>query len=215
MPSSCQNIQEQIAGYVDQEFDQAQATTISRHLHGCPNCAEEANLQRRVKTKVQQLAKPIAAPAHLRAGIRRSLAREQSMHWGFLSQLRQLFQAQPLPAFASLVALVISSGLLTYYGLRTPADLKTASAAFVEGAIEGEFICVDCDFLDRTGTAYNHDATHRIGLRSANGEVWSILQSEKGRELMQDLGRFHQHFRVRGRLFKNDHYVEVQEFFLI
>jgi anti-sigma factor (TIGR02949 family) len=214
MSGDCKQIQDQMAGYVDKEIEPARADTISRHLHDCPGCAREADTQKHVKKLVAEHAKNVIAPPYLRARIRRTLDRHAS-GFGFWTELRQLFQLQPLPALATAVVLMLLPAFATFYAVRSSDEGLSGGAKIVEGRLEGEMICVDCTLLDLIPVDYTHDSTHRIGLRCKDGKIWSILQSEKGRELIRNPGVFHRRVRVEGHLFPPTHHVEVREFSLI
>jgi mycothiol system anti-sigma-R factor len=214
MSQGCKEIQDQMAGYVDQEIEPARTSAISQHLDHCPGCAQEASAQREVKALVREHAKQMPAPVHVRAEIRRNLERESS-RLGFLSQLQALFQRQPLPAIATAVILIFLSGLVTHYFFTNQTNLRGSNMQFVDGSIEGEIICVDCTLMDVTETPYIHDTTHRVGVRCKDGKLWSILPSIKGRELAQDPSRFHRQVRLVGHLFQSMQYIEVKEFSLI
>jgi mycothiol system anti-sigma-R factor len=214
MSSACKEIQDQLAGYVDQEIAPARANTITQHLGKCPGCAQEANVQSEVKTIVREHAKQVPAPAHVRAEIRRTLERESS-HLGFLSQLRALFQRQPLPVMATAVILIMLSGFATHFFFPSQTRLGGNDVQFVDGSLDGEIICVDCTLMDMTDTPYTHDAIHRLGLRCKDGKLWSILPSALGRELARDPSRFRRQVRLVGHLFQNVRYIEVKEFSLI
>jgi mycothiol system anti-sigma-R factor len=213
MSQACKEIQEQIAGYIDQEIEPGRASTISQHLDKCPGCAQEASAQSEVKTLVREHAKHVPTPVHVRAEIRRSLERESS-RFGFLSQLQYLFQRQPIPAIAAAAVLMFLSGLATRYFFPSQAT-RGSSTQFVDGSLEGEIICIDCILMDAAGTQYTHDAIHRVGLRCKDGKLWSILPSDKGRELARDPSRFRRQVRLVGHLFQSMQYIEVKEFSLI
>jgi mycothiol system anti-sigma-R factor len=214
MSEACKEIQDQIAGYVDQEIEPVQASSIAQHLGKCPGCAQEASTQREVKALVHEHAKLVPAPAHVRAEIRHTLERASS-RFGFLSQLRTLFELQPLPTMATAIILVALSGIGTYYFSQGRAQSRGSNVQFVDGSLEGEIICVDCTLMDMTAIPYTHDAFHRLGLRCKDGRLWSILPSAKGRELARDPSRFHRQVRLVGHLFQNMQYIEVKEFSLI
>jgi mycothiol system anti-sigma-R factor len=211
MPSPCQQIHEQIAGYVDRELEPAQANTVSRHLQDCSGCAEEASVQQQMKELVREHAHPISTPARVRAEIRHRLDQEMSA-FGFWDQVQQIFLRQPIPAIATIVVLMLISGVTSYFVFQRQILRETADEKFVAGIIEGEIICVDCDLLDLTNTPYVHDATHRVGLRCKDGHIWSILRSEKSQELSKNI---HRHVRIDGHLFENMQYLEVREFSFI
>jgi mycothiol system anti-sigma-R factor len=209
MSQACKEIQDQIAGYVDQEIEPVRASTISQHLDKCPGCAQEANAQREVKTLVHEHAKQVPAPAHVRAEIRHTLEHAPS-RFGFLSQLRMLFEWQPLPTMATAIMLMALSGIGTYYFSQGRVLPRGSDVQFVEGSLEGEIICIDCTLMDVTATPYTHDAIHRLGLRCKDGKLWSILPSDQGRELARDQSRFHRRVRLVGHLFQNTQYIEVK-----
>lgn len=214
MSEACKEIQDQIAGYVDQEIAPDRVNTISQHLNKCPGCAQEANVQSEVKALVREHAKHVPAPVHVRAEIRRTIERE-SAPFGFLNQLRYLFQRQPLPAVATTVVLMLLSGLATHYVFQGQGNLRRSEVQFVDGSLEGQVICVDCTLMDATKAQYTHDAMHRLGLRCKDGKLWSILPSDKSRELAQDPSRFHRQVRLVGHLFQTMRYIEVKDFSLI
>jgi mycothiol system anti-sigma-R factor len=210
MSSACKQFQEQIAGYIDRELELSQANTISQHLQNCSGCAEEAGAQQTMKELVMQHAPSVVSPTHLRAEIRRGLDREM-VGFSFHRQLQQLFLRQPLPAFATVVMLMLLSGLATYF-VFPKSQPEVSDTQFVAGNLEGEIICVDCDLLDLVKAAYVHDATHRLGLRCQDGHIWSILRSEKSTELSNNI---HRRVRIVGQLFERMQYVEVREFSFI
>lgn len=209
MTASCEQIQEQLAGYVDRELEPSQANTVSRHLRDCPGCAEEADAQQKIKNLVRAKSAPVAAPAPLRAAIRRLY--QENSGFGFWRQLRQLFALQPAPALAA-VAMIFLSGLLTYFVFSRPSPLASRDTPFITGSIEGEIICIDCNLLDLLKATYVHDAAHRVGVRCHDGQLWSILRTEKSQVLF---GQMHRHVRIIGNLFENMQYVEISEFSFI
>jgi hypothetical protein len=150
----------------------------------------------------------------VRAEIRRTLERESS-RLGFLSQLRALFERQPLPVIATAVILMMLSGFATHFFLPSQTVFSGDDVQFVDGSLEGEIICVDCTLMDMTDTQYAHDAIHRLGLRCKDGRLWSILPSDLGRELARDPSRFRRPVRLVGHLFQSVRYIDVKEFSLI
>lgn len=214
MSEACKEIQDQIAGYVDQEIEPSRASSISQHLNHCPGCAQQADAQKEVKEWVQENAQPVAAPSHLRAEVRRRLEREP-LRFDFLGALHFLFQQKPLPATAATIGLIVLSSFITYHAVPNRMDQNAGAPGFVDVSLEGEMICVDCTLMDIRQAQYTHDATHRFGLRCKNGNIWSILPSEKGRELMQTPECFQRQVRIVGYVFQNTHYIDVKQFSLI
>ncbi|MDZ7292648.1 MAG: zf-HC2 domain-containing protein [candidate division KSB1 bacterium] len=214
MSKICKKIQDKIAGYIDQEIEPSQAGKISRHLEDCPGCAQEVSAQKTVKALVHQYGRHVPASAHLRAAIRHRL--ENSLiRLGFLNQLRDLFQLNPLPAIASVLGLILFSGLATHYAFQAGLNRVSSDLQYVEGRIEGEIVCIDCLLLELTHAQFTHEATHRIGLRCKDGKVWCILLSEKSRDLFQDPGMLHRYVQLEGHLFQRTHYIEVKKFSFI
>lgn len=214
MSEDCKEIQEQIAGYIDQEIEPRQTEIVSRHLHQCPACAGEAALQKHVKKEVTDHTKKVIAPPYLRAQIRRTLDRYGS-GVGFWAELRQLFRWQPIPAFAAVFALLLLPALITFYMARGQVSGKLSQPAMVTGSLDGEIICVDCTLLQLISAPFTHDSTHRIGLRCKDGKIWNILRSQKGQELIQATATFPRRVRVEGHLFPDNYYIEVKAFNLI
>src|SRR5574341_687128 len=214
MSEACKEIQDQIAGYIDQEIEPGRASSISQHLNRCPGCAQQADTQKEVKELVREHAQHVAAPSHLRAEVRRRLDREP-FRFGFWGAWRYLFQQKPLAAIAATMALIVLSSFATYYAVQSRMNQNGDNTSFVDGNLEGEIICVDCTLMDITQAKYTHDAAHRFGLRCKNGGIWSILPSAKGRELLQNPNCFQRQVRIVGYLFQNTHYIEVKQFTLI
>ena len=214
MSEDCKKVQGQIAGYIDQEIESRETEIVSRHLHQCPACAEEAALQKNVKKEVTDHTKKAIAPPYLRAQIRRTLDRYGS-GVGFWAELRQLFRWQPVPAFATVIALLLLPALITFYMTRGQVSGKISQPSMVTGSLDGEIICVDCTLLQLISAQFTHDSTHRIGLRCKDGRIWNILRSQKGQELIQAAATLPQRVRVEGHLFPNTYYIEVRQFNLI
>lgn len=200
-----------MAGYVDREIEPAQVSAISQHLQDCPGCAEEAQAQQKMKDLVRERALRVRAPAHVRAEIRRRLDRDSS-GFDFFTLMQNLFPQRPISAIAVIVVLMFLSGLATYMVFQNQSTRNASNTHFVAGSIEGVIICVDCGLLDLLKTPFVHDATHRLGVRCHDGHIWSILRSEKSKDLSDKMDR---HVRIVGNLFEGMQYVEVKEFSLI
>lgn len=211
MTSTCQQVQQQIAGYVDRELEPAQSQTVSRHLQDCPGCAEAAHTQQKIKNLVREKSAALATPAHLRSTIRRNLTRE-NFGFSFWAHVQQLFTLQPLPALATVAGLVFLSGLLTYFVFSPSAHLAGGNTTFVAGTLEGEIVCIDCDLLNSLKTKNVHDAAHRVGVRCPDGRLWSVLRSEQSAALASQM---HRRVHVVGNLFEKMRYVEIREFSII
>jgi anti-sigma factor (TIGR02949 family) len=214
MSVNCKDVQDKIAGYVDHEIAPSAASAITQHLDDCPGCAEEANAQKHVKELVQDHAKSVCAPAHLRARVQRAIER-YSPGFGFWRQLQDLWRWQLIPTIATAMILMLLSGIVTHFASGVMTNRSLSEAAVVEGRLEGEIICVDCELLKLTNTDYDHDASHRIGLRCNDGYLWGLLPSDKSRQMIQQAAGRHRHVRVEGQLFPRMHYVQVKEFSLI
>lgn len=212
MNPRCQDILDRAAAFVDNETDARWNAGIAAHLAACPQCAREIEQQRQMKALVRQHTQRMAAPALLRARIRHALA-EAPARFDFWEQLRQIFSWRPLSAIATAAVLMFVPSVLTYYLSRSAPAATRLEFTAAEASLEGEVICIDCFLLDELHLQHGHDASHRFGLRTADGKILTIAAFDKGGELLQRAANMHKHrVRVQGRLLPEQRYLQVKDF---
>lgn len=215
MTLPCEQVIARAAAFIDRELDETTAAAVAEHVGKCPNCAQEVQQQRQMKLLVQQHARRVTAPASLRARLQQALA-DYPARYGFGEQLRQLFRWQPVPALATLAVLLLLPGLLVYFTMRAPSAAEAGRFQAIDASLEGEIICIDCVMLDELQLAHGHDASHRFGLRTAEGRILTIVAFEKGNELMQQAAVWHKHrVLVHGRLLPERACVQVRDFSML
>ncbi|NUM74785.1 zf-HC2 domain-containing protein [candidate division KSB1 bacterium] len=215
MNPRCQDVLDRAAAFVDNETDARWNAVIAAHVEACPQCARELDQQRQMKALVRQHTQRMAAPALLRARIRHALAQEPA-RFGSWEQLRQIFLWRPLPAIAIAAVLMFVPSVLTYYFSRPAPAVTRLEFAAAEASLEGEVICIDCFLLDELHLQHGHDASHRFGLRTADGKILTIAAFDKGGELLQRAANIHKHrVRVHGRLLPEQRYLQVNDFSIL
>ena len=212
--NDCKKFQETISGYVDGEIPAELKEEITRHLGICPPCAEIAAQQAKVKDLVKTRCNKISAPSYLRAHIQHDLSHLRETY-GFASLVRNLFDFQPRLAFAVLTSLLVVTASLTYLGAKLLGDRDDPYTYQTGTHLAGEILCADCELLLRTSTSFTHDSTHRVVIRCSQGKLWSILQTPKGRELINAAKIPAQKVEVYGHVFPQARYVQVMEFKMI
>ncbi len=68
---ACPNAGDVLEPYIDDELDLARTVEFERHLASCPECAQEVESLRALRKRLQASDMRFAAPASLRASIRR------------------------------------------------------------------------------------------------------------------------------------------------
>ncbi|MDZ7268784.1 MAG: zf-HC2 domain-containing protein [candidate division KSB1 bacterium] len=215
MTLQCEQVIAKAAAFIDRELDETTAAAVAEHIAKCPHCAHEVRQQREMKLLVQQHARRLTAPAALRARLQQALA-DYPTRYSFGGQVRQLFRWQPVPALATLVVLLLLPAVLVYFAMRTPARVDVSRFPAIEASFEGEIICIDCLLLDALQIVHGHDASHRCGLRTAEGGIVTLIAHDKGNELMQQAAtRHNQRVLVHGRLLPKQAYLQVRDFSML
>lgn len=219
MKKECYEFQTLITSYIDNELEVAQKNKVELHLEKCPDCQKSYSEELKVKKLIKERTSIFAAPAYLRDRIRHQLVRGSSKP-GFGELVQSLFTYRPLPASLALAVIMFLVLFPTYRMIDSGAvQLDGRSAAFdisEPGELRGEIICLDCEFLSKTGHAFTHDSmTHRPALKTADNIVWTFLHTDDNQEVLHNHKFLHKKAVVTGILFKKAHYVEVQEYKLL
>jgi len=217
MNSHCEEIREQLSGYVDEETAPEIRRQIATHLEQCPACNDQEKIQRAVKGLLLQRPPHEPVPHHLQARVLYQL-RTSAARPPFTALLRRLIEYRPVATFAMAGAALMLVATLTWWGGGMAArheDHDRPLALQANSQMEGEMVCIDCELLNVSKTPYVHDARHRLGLRCKNGFYWNILQAGKGPELCALRDALHRQVLVKGHIFAAQHQIEVTDFTVI
>jgi len=217
MKSTCEEISDKLSGFVDGEIGATAIQDIAAHLEHCPDCSDKEKTQRAVKSTLTNPALRTATPHDARARLIRSIE-HQPERFSFGALVQRLFEFQPVPAFATVIAVVALTGILSFWGghkMFTSTTAEEPLALLMNTQIEGEIVCIDCEVLNISKTPYVHDDKHRLGLRCNDGHFWNILQTAKGSELSSIAHLMHRRIIVKGHIFPTQHLVEVTEYTVI
>lgn len=219
MKKECYKFQPLITAYIDNELERQQENKVKVHLEQCPECqqshAEELKLKKLLNEKVSILE----APTYLRDRIRHRLV-SGGPRPGFWHLIQSLFAYRPLPATLALAVIMFLVLFPTYRMIDSGAmQLKGAAATLgtsEPGVLTGQIICLDCEFLSKTGHPFTHDPlTHRPGLKTDDNTVWTFLETKDNQELLHSQKILMKKAVITGILFKKAHYIEVQEYRLL
>jgi len=217
MKSTCEEVSDKLSGFVDGEIGAPAIQDITAHLEHCPDCSDKEKTQRAVKSTLTNPALRLSTPHDVRARLIRAIVRQpERLSFGALVQ--RLFEFQPVPAFAAVIAIVALSGLFSFWSgqrIITNTAAKEPLALLINSEMEGEVVCIDCELLAVSGTPHIHDANHRAGLRCTDGHFWNILQTDKGTELGRLENLMSKRVRVKGHIFPEQHLVDITEYSVI
>lgn len=217
MKSTCEKISDKLSGFIDGEIGAVAIQDITAHLEHCPDCSDKEKTQRAVKSTLTNPALRLATPHDVRARLVRAIE-HQPERFSFGALVQRLFEFQPVPAFATVIAVVALTGILSFWGghkMLTNTAAHEPLALLVNSEMEGEVVCIDCELLAVSGTPHIHDANHRAGLRCNDGQFWNILQTDKGTEFGRLENLISKRVRVKGHIFPEQHLVDITEYSVI
>ncbi len=105
----CQNMEDQLFGYIDDELNALQKKEIKRHLEGCEECARFAKQIGLLRRSVQQLHK-VNASDQLITNLRECIRKEQNKTSKVITSL--FVNKRWIPAVGFSAALIIGSAFL-------------------------------------------------------------------------------------------------------
>jgi len=82
----CHNVRANLNSYLDGELPTSSRDDVAGHLSSCPDCVEELDRMRRLKTRLREVVQQTEAPANLQSNVQAALQRSQSTR--FLSRRR-------------------------------------------------------------------------------------------------------------------------------
>lgn len=213
MKQKCDRFSVLITRYIDGELKPMDRDEVKTHLGQCSKCKEDYLQEIQVKNLVKDRLANVKAPAHLQSRIRRNLIRSGSRP-GFWQLLHSMFLYRPVATSFALALIALLMFLPTIQIIESPFDLLGRGTETAK--LEGEIICVDCEFLSNNlGNAVHDQATHRSGLQAEDETIWTFVRGNSNKELFQDQSLLRKKALVSGILFRNSQYIYVQEYKLL
>lgn len=219
MKKHCYDFAPYVTGYIDDELDSSKQNEIKAHLDDCPDCHQSYLNEKNLKKAVKQQLPVLKAPLYLRRRIRRQIIRngERPSFWELV---QSLFIYRPVTAsFALTIIAFLVIFPLHQMMIENSPQLSTDlnhSEYSKEAKLHGEIICLDCEILSRSEGVYTHDPeTHRSGLKSEDGVIWSFVHTTSTHELMHNPKYLKRKARVNGTLFSNSRFIFVKNFELL
>ncbi len=220
MEKDCSYFASFITGFIDDELNSSDKKKVEIHLDKCPDCNElyvdEVNVKRIIKERI-----PIVkAPAYLQRRIRRQLIRNGNRP-GFWQLIQSIFVYQPFPASFALAIMICLVFLPLFQMMGNPANMTMTNQSdsdFVkkEAVLKGDIICLDCEYLSQNLDIAKHPSElHRSGIRTDDENIWTIVNSEDYETIAHNKNISGKKAEVRGLLFKNSHYIYVNDLKLL
>lgn len=194
MDHSCSQIEPLLAGYVDGELADSETKQVESHLNLCRMCGDALQDQRTAKTTLHQHYRQDVAPVHLRVRLRHELAKAVARQTGFFESLAGLVTAHKVKsAFAALALVVLLA--LPYSGW---LEQTSSSGGPTYVLVEGQIVCLDCEIMHEAGHNKECHDYHHMGLRDGQGNLWRIVDSEQGADLITNRQLIGQRYRLEG-----------------
>lgn len=224
MKKDCYYFAPLITGYIDDELESSKKKEVEVHLDDCPNCYQSFLNEKQLKETVQGKLPTVKAPTYLRRRIRRQLVRNGDRP-GFWELVQTIFIYRPATASFALAVIAFLVLFPTYRIMVEGSTHVSPNLTKVEespepGELKGEIVCLDCEILSRSeGTTKGHSShdpnTHRAGLKSEDGTMWSFVHTNATQELMHNTKYFKKKARIKGTLFRTSHFIYVRDFDLL
>ncbi|MFQ5823847.1 MAG: zf-HC2 domain-containing protein [bacterium] len=224
MKKDCYYFAPLITGYIDNELATSIRKEVKVHLDGCPNCYQSYLNEKKLKETVQEKLPTLKAPMYLRRRIRRQLVRNGERP-SFLELMQTVFIYRPVAASFALAVMAFLVLFPTYRMMvegstHVSSNLTKVENSAKSGELKGEIICLDCEILSHSeGVSkgqYKHDpATHRSGLKSEDGTIWSFVHTNATHELLHNPKYLKKKAQITGTLFKNSRFIFVKGFDLL
>jgi hypothetical protein len=199
--------EKQINGYIDRELSPADFQAMEQHLSSCQECQVIVQDLTALKKRVKAFAANIETPVALRERLVTALNAAEKRELRKPAQQLWLAIAASVAMFALLGISPVGSAASKYIrGKVTPVHCY-------HGAIEGTFICPDCEVSRRLGLheeALCHDG-HMLGLMDQQGRLWHFARDTNGLHLMNQYHVLRGQLGViRGDIIQGQHLVRVQ-----
>ena len=212
MKKNCNKFSVLITRYIDDELDASGKNEVKTHLRDCPECNETYAAEAQVKKLVRERLPIVKAPANLRSRIRRNLIRDGNRP-GFWQLVHSLFLYRPMTASFAMALIGFLILLPSIQWLDNPFNAQGEQAKVTQ--LRGEIICLDCEFRSKSGVNPAHDQAHRHGLKAEDESVWTFVQPNSNKELLQDPKMLRKKALISGILFRNSQYIYVEEYELL
>ncbi|MFQ5865207.1 MAG: anti-sigma factor family protein [bacterium] len=220
MKKDCYYYSPLITGYIDDELESAKTKEVKAHLEKCANCNKQYLDEAKLKQLVKERMPNLKAPNYLHRRIRRQLIRKGGRP-RFWELVHSLFVYRPLAASFALAVIAFLVFYPTYQMVGNPlgqfSEDKNLSAETIKNAeLKGQVICLDCEFLSQSHEQASHDAaTHRSGLKSEDGTIWSFVHTNNTHDLLHNQKFLKEKVLVSGTLFETSRYIYVKNYKLL
>jgi len=212
MKNNCDKFSVLITRYIDDELGVAAKVEVETHLQECFGCNETYEQAVQVKKLLRERLPIVKAPSYLRSRIRRNLIRDGNRP-GFWQLVHSLFLYRPVTASFAMALIAFMVFLPAVQLLDNPFNVIKEQMKTEQ--LRGEIICLDCEFRSKSGVSPAHDQAHRHGLKCENDTVWTFVQPNSNKELLQDPKMLRKKTLVSGILFRGAKYIYVQEYKLL
>lgn len=213
---TCLYFQDKISAQVDEELKGSLREEVEAHIKQCQACKKAYKAEIAVKKLITQRLPRETAPISLRARIRRELEKE-SKRLPLWSRLVRFFAYKPIPAYViagiSLIAFGFGLGRLSFYASQKSPFTKGQMHAAQPITMQGQLVCINCSLHGAEGhPIFCKEHNHMLGIRLADGSIWSILENEQASGLHTRYADMHKTVVIEGVAYVDAKYVEIRKF---
>ena len=197
----CRNARENLTWYLDGELGPETLSDLGTHLDGCASCSELSARERKFNRELRRKAPLRPIPPDLSDRISGALLRDSRPVATALQPILRLRFA--LAAVIALVFLVgASSSLIRPDGVLHAWIAPGAPVTEMAGMI----VCIGCEGQDPDHPVPH---VHRNVLKSASGRFWTILETDRTRDLLASPSHWGQKVVLHGTFFERTGAVAV------
>ena len=214
---SCEEYEQKINALVDNELNSSDMELIQAHLQECKYCQNVLQATIALKKRLSTHMPRVNAPLSLKARIRQDLEKKNAPKWNLL----KIFSSNPIPAFtlAAIILIMIGFGVGRITAIPTN-NMDFSSLQLNEltqvVTLEGKLVCINCALHESLGNpVFCKEHNHTLGIRLADGSIWSILENEKVKGLCNCYDHLNKTITVQGIVFPKAKYIELTSFKLI
>jgi len=216
MKKNCEQFAERITSLIDHELRGQEKVEVEQHLKECSDCQQAYENESQVKLLLKEKLPRYHAPVTLRSRIRRQLARygERPTLW---EMVQSIFIYRPVPASIAVVAMALFMMIPALTLDNVPSGSHAPSIVHA-AQLEGEIVCLDCEFETLSGAKNPHShetVIERAGLKTENGDIYTFMQNADAKFSRVDPAYLSKKVQVKGTLFEQAHYIQVTDYTML
>lgn len=132
----CQETQELITGFVDDQISVRERAELEQHLETCAACRNAVALEQRTKSRIHEAGRRLEAPRELHAALERQYGAQPGSLWSRVKTWSQ-WGLRPVPVMALVVVIAISLAFFMTNDRRAvPMETLAIHRAVISGNVD-------------------------------------------------------------------------------